>query len=114
MSRPSVVPWGVASRAIASLVLLTAACGGALPKPEVRGPEGRQFVPMVPDSIDDVGLAPSVTVDGEGLPNISYFGFPAVLEDGASVRAALAEVEAVAIRAAMETPSRLDVPVAVV
>jgi hypothetical protein len=98
----AVVPWAVVSRAvvpragapgdpatrgrltaaIASLVLLTVACGGALPKPEVRGPEGRQFIPMVPDSIDDVGLAPSVTVDDEGLPNISYFGFPAVLEEG--------------------------------
>ena len=45
-------------------------------------PEGRQFIPMVPDSIDDVGLTPSVAVDGEGLPNISYFGFPATLEEG--------------------------------
>jgi plastocyanin len=37
---------------------------------------------MVPDSIDDVGLAPSVTVDGEGLPSVSYFGFPATLAEG--------------------------------
>jgi hypothetical protein len=37
---------------------------------------------MVPDSIDDVGLAPSVAVDAQGLPTISYFGFPAQLEEG--------------------------------
>jgi len=73
---------GRLTAAVASLVLLAAACGGALPKPEVKGPTGRQFVPMVPDSIDDVGLAPSITVDGAGLPNISYFGFPATLAAG--------------------------------
>jgi hypothetical protein len=37
---------------------------------------------MVPDSIDDVGLAPSVAVDSQGLPTVSYFGFPAQLEEG--------------------------------
>jgi plastocyanin len=37
---------------------------------------------MVPDSIDDVGLAPSVAIDGQGLPNISYFGFTAPLVEG--------------------------------
>jgi plastocyanin len=73
---------GRLTAAFVSLVLLTAACGGALPTPEVKGPEGRQFVPMVPDSIDNVGIAPSVTVDGAGLPNISYFGFPAKLVEG--------------------------------
>jgi hypothetical protein len=64
-----------------SMVLLTAACG-SIPTPEVKIPQGRQFIPMVPDSIDDVGLAPSVAVDGEGLPSISYFGFTASLEEG--------------------------------
>ncbi len=67
---------------VASLVVvLTAACGG-IPAPQVKVPGGRQFIPMIPDSIDDVGLAPSVAVDGEGLPNISYFGFTAPLEEG--------------------------------
>jgi plastocyanin len=61
--------------------VLTAACGG-IPAPQVQAPKGRQFIPMVPDSIDDVGLAPSVVVDGEGLPNISYFGFTAELVEG--------------------------------
>jgi plastocyanin len=67
--------------AIACLVVLTAACSN-VPQPAIEAPEGRQFIPMVPDSIDDVGLAPSVAVDGEGLPNISYFGFPATLKEG--------------------------------
>ena len=53
-----------------------------LPTPEVKGPQGRQFVPMVPDSIDNVGIAPSIAVDGQGLPSISYFGFPAKLAEG--------------------------------
>ncbi len=91
VSRPSVVTRAAglghhASRArlnaaAACLMVLTAACSSA-PVPAVRVPEGRQFIPMVPDSIDDVGFAPSVAVDGEGLPNISYFGFAAQLEEG--------------------------------
>ena len=67
--------------AVASIVALTAACGSA-PEPGVKVPDGRRFIPMVPDSIDDVGFAPSLAVDGDGLPNISYFGFPATLEEG--------------------------------
>ena len=63
------------------LIVLTAACG-SIPASEVRAPEGQQFIQMVPDSIDDVGLAPSVAVDGQGLPMISYFGFPAKLVEG--------------------------------
>ena len=73
---------GRLTAALVCLVLLTAACGGALPTPEVEGPQGRQFVPMVPDSIDNVGIAPSITIDGQGLPTISYFGFPAKLAEG--------------------------------
>ena len=88
MSSPSVASGDPATRgrltvAVASLVLLAVACGGAIPQSEVKVPGGRQFIPMVPDSVDDVGLAPSVTVDGEGLPTISYFGFPAKLVEGA-------------------------------
>jgi len=63
------------------LTVLTAACG-TIPPPEVQTPKGRQFIPMVPDSIDDVGLAPSVAVDGQGLPTISYFGFTAPPVEG--------------------------------
>ena len=64
-----------------ALVVLATACG-TIPPSEVKAPEGRQFIPMVPDSIDDVGLAPSVALDAEGLPTISYYGFPAQLEEG--------------------------------
>jgi plastocyanin len=64
-----------------ALIVLAAACG-SIPPPEVHPPEGRQFIPMVPDSIDDVGLAPSVALDSQGLPTISYYGFPAQLEEG--------------------------------
>jgi plastocyanin len=73
---------GRLTAALVCLVLLTAACGGAPPTPELEGPRGRQFVPMVPDSIDNVGIAPSITLDGQGLPTISYFGFPAKLAEG--------------------------------
>ena len=85
VSRPSVPPRDPATRGrlatFVSLLVLTAACG-SIPTGEVEGPRGRRFIPMVPDSIDDVGLAPSVAVDGQGLPNISYFGFTAELEEG--------------------------------
>jgi plastocyanin len=64
------------------LAVVAAACGGGIPAPQVNTPRGRAFIPLVPDSIDDVGLAPSVAVDGQGLPMISYFGFPATLEEG--------------------------------
>jgi len=90
VSRPSVVsPAAVGDPAIrgqvaivvAGLLLLTAGCS-TLPEPAVKVPEGRRFIAMVPDSVDDVGLAPSVAVDGDGLPNISYFGFTAQVEEG--------------------------------
>jgi hypothetical protein len=73
----------LAARSLAAglIVLVTAACS-TVPAPEVEVPAGRRFIPMVPDSIDDVGLAPSVAVDGQGLPSISYFGFTAPLVEG--------------------------------
>ena len=67
---------------VASLAILVGAGCSSIPSSEVSPPEGRQFIPMVPDSIDDVGFAPSVTVDPEGLPAITYFGFTAPLEEG--------------------------------
>jgi len=63
------------------LGLLSAACS-SIPAAEVQGPEGRQFIPTVPDSVDDVGLGPSIVVSDEGLPTISYFGFVAQLSEG--------------------------------
>jgi hypothetical protein len=67
---------------VVSVVAVLGAACSSIPRSEVGQPEGRQFIPMVPDSIDDVGLAPSVTVDPEGLPAITYFGFTAALEEG--------------------------------
>lgn len=75
VSRPS-------PRSLALALVVVAAACGSIPPPEVEAPQGRQFIPMVPDSIDDVGLAPSVAVDPQGLPTISYYGFPAQLEEG--------------------------------
>ena len=63
------------------LGLLSAACS-SVPAGEVQGPKGRQFIPTVPDSVDDVGLGPSIVVNDEGLPTISYFGFVAQLSEG--------------------------------
>jgi hypothetical protein len=79
-SLPALSP-GTRSLAAGLIVLLTAACS-SVPAPEVEVPSGRRFIPMVPDSLDDVGLAPSVAVDGQGLPSISYFGFTAPLAEG--------------------------------
>jgi plastocyanin len=64
--------------AAACVVAFGVACS-TLPSPQVQFPEGRAFVTMVPDSVDDVGLHPSIAVDGEGFPYISYFGFTARL-----------------------------------
>jgi hypothetical protein len=67
---------------VAGLVVLLSSACSSITAPEVKVPEGRRFIPMVPDSIDDVGLAPSVAIDGEGLPNVSYFGFTDPLAEG--------------------------------
>jgi len=63
------------------LVLVAAACG----EPTVGAVDfgsGRQFVPEVADSIDNVGIAPAVALDADGIPFVSYLGFPAELEEG--------------------------------
>ena len=56
--------------------VLTAACTD-LPEAEVSFGEGRAFVPLVADALDDVGLGASLGVDADGQPLVSYFGFPA-------------------------------------
>jgi plastocyanin len=63
-------------------ITLTATACSSLPKGQLKEPKGREFVPMVADSIDDVGLGDSIAVDAEGLPYLSYFGFAAELEPG--------------------------------
>ena len=62
-------------------MLFATACS-TLPEGEVEGPEGREFLSLVPDSVDDVGLGSEIAVGGEGLPYISYLGFTAQLAEG--------------------------------
>ncbi len=78
---PADVSKRLALPTILAFVLLGAACGEP-PKGEVDFGSGRQFVPQVADSIDDVGLGAALALDGDGTPFISYFGFPAVLAEG--------------------------------
>jgi len=70
---------------LAALVGLLAASCADLPEAEVSFGEGVRFVPMVADATDNVGLGNDLTVDADGNPYISYFGFPS--EEG-SVTAA--------------------------
>jgi plastocyanin len=66
---------------ILALALVGASCGEP-PAGEVDLGSGRQFVPQIADSIDDVGFGAAIALDGDGVPFISYFGFPAKLAAG--------------------------------
>jgi plastocyanin len=59
------------------LVLLLAACGSKTPPPADERNPG--FVPQVVDFLDDVGFSPSIALDKDGNPHISYLGFVQVL-----------------------------------
>jgi hypothetical protein len=61
--------------------LLGAACGNPA-VPGVTFGSGKQFVPQVADFLDDVGLFPSVAVDSQGTPYVTYFGFLPKLKEG--------------------------------
>ena len=63
------------------LALAAAACN-TIPTGEVEVPQGKRFIPTIPDSIDDVGLGESIALDDQGLPYLSYLGFPATLKAG--------------------------------
>lgn len=63
------------------LALAAAACS-TIPAGEVEVPQGKRFIPTIPDSVDDVGLGESITLDDQGLPFLSYLGFPATLSAG--------------------------------
>jgi plastocyanin len=66
---------------ILALALVAAACSEP-PIGEVEFGSGRQFVPQIADSIDNVGMGAAVAIDADGLPFVSYWGFPEELEEG--------------------------------
>jgi hypothetical protein len=75
----------VSTRLLASvfvLALAAAACGASEQAATIDLGSGREFVPAVVDSVDNVGLTPSVALDDSGSPFMSYFGFPEELETG--------------------------------
>jgi plastocyanin len=65
----------------AILAVFAAACA-TQPHPVVDYGAGARFVPQVVDSLDDVGIGSSVAVTADGIPYVSYLGFPAVLKEG--------------------------------
>ncbi len=67
--------------AAAVLTLVAVACS-AEASPSVDFGSGVRFVPVVADSLDDVGLGSSVAVDAQGNPYVSYLGFPKELAAG--------------------------------
>ncbi|MDP9329616.1 MAG: cupredoxin domain-containing protein [Actinomycetota bacterium] len=60
---------------------LLVACS-TIPKGTVVPPGSGGFVPQVVDSVDNVGLGNAISLDKDGVPYISYWGFPAVLKPG--------------------------------
>ena len=64
--------------ALCALGLLAAACAQPTVA-EVEIGEGTTFIPAIVDFLDNTGVMPSVAVDADGIPFVSYFGFPAEL-----------------------------------
>ncbi len=71
-------------RALIALAVfgLTATACVTTSTPAVDFGQGSRFVPFVVDSTDDVGQASAIAITADGLPYISYFGFPAELAEG--------------------------------
>ncbi len=67
---------------VLALALATAACGASQEAATIDLGSGRQFVPAVVDSVDNVGLMPSIALNDDGSPFMSSFGFPEELEAG--------------------------------
>ena len=65
---------------IAGLALLAAACASTATATSVD--LSSSFVPMVADTLDNVGLGSAVAVDSNGLPYVSYLGFPGEVAKG--------------------------------
>lgn len=67
---------------VSAMAVLAAACAKQQPAKLSLG-AGARFVPQVVDSITDVGVSPSIVVDGEGNPFISYLGYQSIPKEGA-------------------------------
>jgi hypothetical protein len=67
---------------ICAAALISGACS-KLPEADVNFGSGKEFVPYVADHLDNAGLGNAVALDKDGVPYVSYFIFPAVLEAGA-------------------------------
>ena len=65
----------------AALTFATVACTD-LPQATVDFGTGMRFVPAVADANDNVGLGSSIAVGADGMPFVSYFGFPEELSEG--------------------------------
>jgi hypothetical protein len=70
------------SLALSACALAIGAACSTIPQARVALPEGRAFLATVPDSVDDVGFEPSITVADDGTPYVISFGFPAQLGEG--------------------------------
>jgi plastocyanin len=68
--------------ALATFGLVATACISSS-TPPVNFGSGTRFVPFVVDSLDDMGRGDAVAVTPDGVPYVSYFGFPAKLEGNA-------------------------------
>jgi hypothetical protein len=66
---------------ICAAALIAGACSD-LPQADVEFGSGEEFVPYVADHLDDAGLGSEIALDKDGIPYVSYFIFPAVLEEG--------------------------------
>jgi plastocyanin len=62
--------------------MLAAACAANPTATAINFGSGVRFVPVVADSLDNVGLGSAVALDAAGLPYVTYFGFPAVVKKG--------------------------------
>jgi plastocyanin len=67
---------------LAGLAMLAAACASNPTATSVDFGSGMRFVPVVADSLDNVGLGSSLSLTADGLPYVTYFGFPAVVKEG--------------------------------
>lgn len=66
---------------LATFGLVATACISSS-TPAVNYGTGDRFVPFVVDSLDDVGQGDAVALTADGVPYVSYFGFPAKLAKG--------------------------------